>query len=145
MHFLSAVRGCLIFFHWLGFHSAWETATTSLISHGFPEKVAGGAARKTGHTGPGGKGRFWSQDLRAALSVARQLAEGIMPCSEGRRQPCPCLKGSFQAVVPGHSLPGGSWQSRGHAAGLEEVGGPGSPSPRAYSGLTHACTGQGAK
>lgn len=88
VHFLNAIGGCRVFFHWLRFHSAWETVT-SLISHGFPEKVVGGAARKTGHTGPGGKGWPWSQGLWAALSVAREPAESSMPCSEGRCQPCP--------------------------------------------------------
>lgn len=93
VHLLSAIEGCRIFSHRLRFHSAWETVTTSFISHGFPEKVAGGAARKTGHAGPGGKGWPWSQDLWAALSVARESAEGSMPCSEGRCQPCPLPEG----------------------------------------------------
>lgn len=138
VHFLNAIGGCRVFFHWLRFHSAWETVT-SLISHGFPEKVAGGAATGRQATqaqvvkdGPGvracGLPSLWpGSRQRAACHAVR-----------GGANPAPCLEGSLWAVVPGQSLPGRSWQSRGHAVGLEESGGPASSTQWAHTCMHRA-------
>lgn len=94
------------------------------------------------------------QDTRSRMALksgpvgyppcGQEPAEGVMPCREGRHQPCIQPEGQLPGYGGRTVSPSQTWHSHGPAAGWKRRAG------RAHHrlqhrGLAHACTGQETK